>query len=433
MSVTPAQIAIVKSTVPILETGGETLTRHFYQKMFGEHPTVKVFFNQTHQMSGTQQRALANAVLQYAKFIDNLGGLGDLPAQIIQKHVSLNIPAEGYAIVGECLLASIREVLGAEVATDEVIEAWKQAYLQLAKILIDAEESIYAQRAAQPGGWRGKRSFVLWKKEVETPEVTSFYWKPEDGKSILDFVPGQFVGIALNIPGQEFETRRNYSLSDAPNGEYYRMSIKREQGGLVSNHLHDKVNTGDKIDFFPPAGHFLLTPSTKPLVLISAGIGLTPTLSMLNHALENPEHKTRKMVFIHCTRNASVHAFHAHLKALADKHSNLEYYFSYEDAADAAEQPHHVGRINADVLNKWLPTDKDLDAYFLGPKPFMGSVKYLLKHIGIPDSQAKYEFFGPSEALQEPTCPFAGKTASAGKDASASSSATCPFSGVKTN
>jgi nitric oxide dioxygenase len=425
MSLTPEQIGIIKSTVPLLETGGEALTKHFYAKMFKEHPEVKVYFNQAHQSQGTQPRALANAVLQYARFIDaGLAPLGELPAQIIHKHVSLNIPAEGYGIVGGCLLASIREVLGAEVATDAVIEAWKVAYGILAKVLIDAEEKIYADRAAQEGGWRGKRPFVLWKKEVETPEVTSFYWKPEDGGAILNFTPGQYIGLALNIPGQEFETRRNYSLSDAPNGTYYRISVKREPNGLVSNHLHDHVHVGDKISLFPPAGHFVLTPSTKPLVLINAGIGLTPTLSMLNHAIESPEHAGRKIVYIHFTRNASVHAFHAHLKGITAKHPNVQYFFAYETAPEKTtdEQPHHVGRVTSELLHKWLPEDKDIDAYFLGPKMFMASVKYLLKQIGVPENQAKYEFFGPAEALE---CPFAGKAASSG--------ASCPFSGAKAN
>lgn len=422
MGLTADQIAIIKSTVPLLETGGEALTKHFYKKMFSEHPEVKVFFNQTHQFEGTQPRALANSILQYARHIDEgLGALGDLPAQIIHKHVSLYIPAEGYPIVGGCLLASIREVLGAEIATDAVIDAWKAAYFALADVLIGAEEKIYAERAAQPGGWRGKRPFVCFKKEVETPEVTSFYFKPEDGKAILDFTPGQYTGLALNIPGQAQEVRRNYSLSDAPNGEYYRISVKKEQGGLVSTYLHEQVNVGDKIDMFPPAGHFVLTPSNKPLVLINAGIGLTPTLSMLNHAVANPEHAGRKIIYLHFTRNASVHAFHTHLKAIVAKHPNVEYYFAYEVAPEdaKAEQPHFVGRVTQEVLQKILP-EKDCDVYFLGPKMFMATVKALLKQIGVPEAQSKYEFFGPAENLE---CPMAGKAVPAG--------ATCPMSGLK--
>ena len=88
---TESQRAIVKATVPLLETGGEALTTHFYRIMLGEYPQVRPLFNQAHQASGAQPRALANSVLMYAKNIDRLEGLGNLPAQIINKHVSLQV------------------------------------------------------------------------------------------------------------------------------------------------------------------------------------------------------------------------------------------------------------------------------------------------------------------------------------------------------
>ena len=143
---TDRQKEIVKSTVPLLETGGEALTTHFYKTMLGEYPEVRPLFNQAHQQSGAQPRALAHSVLMYAKHIDKLENLGDLPAQIVNKHVALQVQPEHYPIVGTCLLRAIREVLGAEIATDEVIAAWGAAYQQLADILIAAE------RGNQDGG-----------------------------------------------------------------------------------------------------------------------------------------------------------------------------------------------------------------------------------------------------------------------------------------
>jgi len=120
----PEHRAIVKATVPLLESGGEALTTHFYRIMLSEHPEVRPLFNQAHQASGDQPRALANGVLMYAKNIDRLEALGPLVGQIVQKHVSLQVLPEHYPVVGSCLLRAIREVLGAEVATDAVIEAW---------------------------------------------------------------------------------------------------------------------------------------------------------------------------------------------------------------------------------------------------------------------------------------------------------------------
>ena len=136
----PEHRAVIKATVPLLESGGEALTTHFYRIMLSEHPEVRPLFNQAHQASGDQPRALANGVLMYAKNIDRLEALGPLVGQIVQKHVSLQVLPEHYPIVGGCLLRAIREVLGAEIATDAVIEAWAAAYGQLADLLIGAEE-----------------------------------------------------------------------------------------------------------------------------------------------------------------------------------------------------------------------------------------------------------------------------------------------------
>src|SRR5436190_4372987 len=147
-------VAIVKSTAPILEQHGETLTRHFYARMFEKNPEVGPFFNRTNQSKGTQQRALAAAICAYAANIDNLEVLGGAVELIAQKHASLQIRAEHYPIVGENLLASIREVLG-EGATEAVIAAWAEAYGFLANILIGRENEIYHQHQLTPHGWMG--------------------------------------------------------------------------------------------------------------------------------------------------------------------------------------------------------------------------------------------------------------------------------------
>ena len=388
---TPAQRAIVKSTVPLLETGGETLTTHFYKLLMAEYPEVQPLFNQTHQASGAQPRALAYGVLMSAKHIDPLEAIGELAGRIVNKHVSLQIEPRHYPMVGSCLLRAIREVLGAEIATDAVIEAWGAAYGQLAEILIGAEEQAYAANAAGPGGWRGARSFRITKKERESAEITSFYFAPVDGGAVLAHQPGQYIGMRLVVDGQE--QRRNYSLSASSNGVDYRISVKREAGGVVSTHLHDQMQVGDVLDLFPPAGAFTLAAGVKPVVLISGGVGITPTLAMLDAALaaDRPVH------FIHCARNAEVHAFREVIDGLAERHTGLQRFYCYDESDDAA---HAIGRLDQERLAQWLPASRDVDAYFLGPQPFMASVKRSLKALGVPDAQARYEFFGPAAELQ---------------------------------
>ena len=386
------QIALIKATVPLLESGGEALTNHFYKRLLSEHPEVRPLFNQAHQASGEQPRALANGVLMYARHIDRLDALGPLVAQIINKHVALQVLPEHYPLVGNCLLRAIREVLGEAIATDAVIEAWAAAYQQLADLLIGQEERLYQAKAEAPGGWRGARPFRIARKVKESEEITSFHLQAEDGGPLMEFLPGQYIGLRLEINGKE--ERRNYSLSAAGNGREYRISVKREPGGVVSNALHD-MPEGAIVELFAPAGEFTLAPGNKPLVLISGGVGITPTLAMLEQALAT----SRPVHFIHCARNAGVHAFRRAVDALAERHTQLQRFYCYEEHDGSADAPDAIGRLTEQQLADWLPQSRDVDAYFLGPKPFMAAVRRQLKAIGVPEQQTRYEFFGPASAL----------------------------------
>lgn len=389
---TADQTSIIKATVPILESGGEALTTHFYKVMLGEYPQVRPLFNQAHQASGAQPRALANGVLMYARNIDKLQKLGPLATQIVNKHVALQVLPEHYPIVGTCLLRAIREVLGPDVATDAVIDAWGAAYQQLADILIGAEAIVYDKLAAAPGGWRGARPFRVARKQAESAEITSFYLEPADGQPVIDFVPGQYLGLRLIIDGQE--ARRNYSLSAAPNGRDYRISVKREQRGLVSNFLHENVVAGAVLDVFPPAGDFVLEHATTPLVLISGGVGVTPTLAMAEAALAKGE---RDVVFLHYARDGKARAFSKTLAEWAMRYPRFRHFTVLEHGGE--DEAHAVGRPVIEHLRNWLPAGLDCDVYFLGPKPFMAAIKRFLSALGVPDERRRYEFFGPAEAL----------------------------------
>ncbi|MNZ22055.1 Flavohemoprotein [compost metagenome] len=308
--------------------------------------------------------------------------------------MALQILPEHYPIVGSCLLRAIEEVLGKEIATPEVIAAWGAAYQQLADILIGAEGDVYAQKAAAPGGWRGARAFKLVERVEESSEIVSFYFAPVDGGAILQAEPGQYIGLQLFIDGQE--QRRNYSLSALSNAGQYRISVKREAGGKVSNYLHEQLAVGDTINLFPPSGEFTLSASAKPLVLISGGVGITPTLPMLEAALESG----RLVHFIHCARNGAVHAFRGWVDELAARHPQVKRFYCYAEDDGVSQPADAVGLLSADQLGQWLPQERDVDAYFLGPKAFMASIKRHLKGLGVPEQQSRYEFFGPASALE---------------------------------
>lgn len=135
-------IDIVKSTVPALKENGVEITKTFYKIMFENNPEVKEMFNMDKQESGAQPKALAMTVLAAAQNIDNLEVLLPAVKKIGQIHVNTNVKPEHYPIVGKNLLLAIKEVLG-DAATDEVLQAWAEAYEVIAKVFIDVEKKIY--------------------------------------------------------------------------------------------------------------------------------------------------------------------------------------------------------------------------------------------------------------------------------------------------
>lgn len=384
--------AIIKATVPALQSHGEAITKHFYNIMFRDYPAVKAYFNQAHQAQGTQPRALANSVLAYAANIDRLEALKDALPVIIQKHVSLDIRPEHYPIVGTCLLQAIREVLG-EAATDDIINAWAEAYGQLADILIAAEEAVYSANESRAGGWRGPRRFKVVRKQRESAVISSFYFEPEDGGEVMDFEPGQYLTVLLDVNGVAL--RRNYSLSCAPGEGHYRISVKREPEGVASTHLHDRVAEGDVVELLPPAGEFTLGSAHRPLVLLTGGVGITPAISMLKAAAPTG----RPIEFVHAALNSSVHAFRDEVAELAEKYPNIRTCYVYSDPLDG-DQAHAEGFVSRELLASRLPVGGDADLYFVGPKPFMSMIYRFANELDLPRERVRYEFFGPAEALE---------------------------------
>lgn len=400
-------IDIVKSTAPVLQQHGETLTRHFYQRMFSHNPEVGPFFNPANQAEGTQQRALAGAICAYAANIDNLEVLGGAVELIANKHASLMVKPEHYPIVGENLLASIKEVLG-DGATDQVIDAWAEAYGFLTDILVGREQQLYSDSATKTGGWDGFRSFTVDKKDQESQNIASFYLKPEDGGALPEFLPGQYITIRVPTPDGS-TTMRNYSLSNQPGRDYFRISVKREiaptagaPDGYVSNLLHDNVAEGDTLEIGPPCGEFFLNVKDRherPLVLLAAGIGITPIMSILKTTLNAmPD---REIILVHGCLNDDVQPFKPFIDQLAIKHPNLKAHYRYSDMAQdtvSLEENCSAGMVDADLIESLIPS-RHADYYFCGPKPFMVNIYQDLLVWGIPASQVHFEFFGPREEL----------------------------------
>lgn len=389
------QKALIKATIPILQSSGEILTNYFYKRMFEYNPELKSVFNMGNQANGKQKHALAGAVLAYAEHIDNPSVLINVLKGIGNKHVSLNIQAEDYAIVGGHLIASIQEVLG-DVATPELVEAWTVAYNELAEIMIGIEAEFYLKNTEKTGGWNGWRNFTIEEIVTESDEIKSFYLYPTDGKEIANYTAGQYLSVQVFVEQLGLLQPRQYSLSSAFHPKYYRISVKKETAletqpeGMVSNTLH-QMKEGDTVNVSAPAGNFSLQSIDTPIVLISGGVGVTPLLSMLE---TNKKANKNKTVWIHGCRNASVHAFKEVIDTMEEESDWLETFLFNEDIERNVESAVIKGRVDLKKCKEAILLE-NARYYLCGPAPFIKAHYESLVGFNIDKSNIFYEEFGP--------------------------------------
>ena len=255
------------------------------------------------------------------------------------------------------------------------------------------------------------RTLVVNRKVGETENIASFYLVAEDGKPLATFLPGQFLPLKLDIPGQDRPVVRTYSLSDRPDTGHYRLTIKRETAppdrpdaypGVASNYFHDQVDVGSKSLAQPPRRRFFLDPSGEsPVVLLSAGVGLTPLVSMLTAIVESGSR--RQTWFVHGARSGREHAMGAIVRRFSEKNDNVQTHIRYSrpGSEDRVGRDYDdEGHVDVEFLQRLLP-DRNFDFYLCGPTPFMKSLFAGLVGWGVPGDRIHYEFFGPASALTD--------------------------------
>ena len=248
--------------------------------------------------------------------------------------------------------------------------------------------------------------------QPESESITSFYLQRADGRPLVSYEPGQFLPLRLTIPGQAEPVLRSYTLSDGPDRDRYRLSIKREGGeALVSNFLHDHAKAGFALEAMAPRGKFVLDPSGKrPVVLLSAGVGITPMIAMANAIVDQGlrTRKFRRTYFIHGARDGRSHAFGDQIRQLAAEHETFSAHIRYSapGSADRLGVTHDSeGHVDIALLKALLPFD-DFDFYLCGPQPFMRALYDGLIGLGVREDRIHYESFGPATLLKrdaEPT------------------------------
>ncbi|MER6443230.1 MULTISPECIES: globin domain-containing protein [unclassified Streptomyces] len=381
--------ATVRATLPAVGAAIGEIADRFYERLFAAHPELlRDLFNRGNQASGTQRRALAGSIAAFAAhLVERPDERPDVMlSRIAHKHASLGIAPEQYAVVHEHLFAAIAEVLG-DAVTPEVAAAWDEVYWLMANALIALEKRLRAQHSDDARGWRTWR--VVGRDE-ETADVATFRMRPADGGPLPDFRAGQYVSVRVTLADGARQIRQ-YSLVGAPGAPDRRIGVKRvrEAGspdGEVSNHLHAHVAAGDTLEVSAPYGDLVLDGTDAPVLLASAGIGVTPMIAMLEQ-LALSGHRA-PVTIVHADRSPADHALRTDHEAYAGKLSDAAAHFWYERDADGAGLP---GRADLSAI----PVAPGTRAYLCGPLPFMRAVRAQLLGKGVAAADIHYEVFGP--------------------------------------
>jgi len=388
----PKTLEIVKATVPVLEEHGTAITTVFYKNMFNQHPELLDIFNETNQKLGRQQTALAMTVLAAAKHLDKLAVLLPQVTQISHKHRALQILPEHYPIVGHHLIGAIKEVLG-EAANDDIIDAWTEAYDEIADVFIQLEKTMYEQEM-----WEGFAPFKITEKVEAATDIAAFTVVPANDDidlSKLSLSAGQYITVKADPEDSDHLALRHYSLYSATSDKGIQFAVRRdnrnEHYGLVSNHLHDHLDVGDTILLSAPAGDFelnqdLIQQNDIPLVLVSAGVGVTPILSMLEaQVTANPK---RPIVWVYACQNKEHHAFDSKVNELLAAADNVEKHIFYFESGQILDEA-------------WLANlPKPADIYVCGSMIFMESIIDGLMALDHGVDSVHYEPFGPKMSLE---------------------------------
>ncbi|MGV9642694.1 globin domain-containing protein [Streptomyces sp. NPDC004822] len=382
--------ATVRATLPVVGGAIGEITERFYARLFAARPELlRDLFNRGNQAAGTQRQALAGSIAAFATHL--VAHPDERPdamlSRIAHKHASLGVTPEQYALVHEHLFAAIAEVLG-EAVTPEVAAAWDEVYWLMANALTAIEKRLYEE-----SGEAGLRPWEVVERVEETEDVATFRVRPADGGPVPDFRAGQYVSVQVELADGARQIRQ-YSLSAAPGSPLRQFSVKRVRGeagpdGEVSGHLHAHVRPGDRLRLSAPYGDLVLAGTDAPLLLASAGIGVTPIVAILGE-LVDAGHQGPVLV-VHGDRSPAGHALRADHEQYAGKLADATVRFFYETGADPAEASHRTGLV--DLTDVDVP--EGTHAYLCGPLPFMRAVRAQLLAKGVAAADIHYEVFGP--------------------------------------
>lgn len=384
----PAHAATIVATLPLVGANIDAITTEFYRRLFAHHPELqRNLFNRGNQAQGAQQRALAASIATFATHLVD----PDLPdpvallSRIGHKHASLGVIPEHYPIVHEHLFAAIVEVLGADVVTAEVAQAWDRVYWLMAQTLIDLEHDLYTESGVVDGDvYRRARVF----SRVDDPSGAVLVTVRPDGKGDWKFLPGQYISVGLTMPDGARQLRQYSLVNVGGTGE---LSFAVRPAGEVSDWIRNNLHVGDLVDVTVPFGDLPTPRAGAPLVLISAGIGVTPMIGILESlAASAPE--TRVQI-LHADRSDQTHPLRERQRELLAQLPGATLDIWYEDGQTAGMADVHPGLLRLDNID--LPADAEV--YLCGADGFVRAVRDQLTACGV--EHVHCELFSPNDWL----------------------------------
>ena len=398
--------AVVAATAGVVAAHAEQITARFYPRMFAEHPELLRVFNQGNQATGEQSRALAASVVAYAvHLIDPEAPPFDrVLERIAYKHISLGIRPEQYTIVGYHLLGAVGDVLG-EAVTPAVADAWNEVYWLFATQLVAEEARLYQQAGVDPA--RPLRPYRVVRRIEETQDVISLILEPADEAGLPEISPGQYVSVFVDLPNGQRQPRQ-YTVSSTGLGNRLQITVRRVRGvngapdGQVSTYLNDHITVGETLEVSAPAGDFVVQSSDGPLLLASAGAGITTVLPIVEHIARTQPNRT--VIVAHADRTAQDHALRDTVLHVGRQLDNFTAYTWYETVGPDDHRSHQ-GFMDLTEI----PLPANIQVFTCGPLPFMRHIRSTLLDRGVPADSIRYEVFGPdlwaAQIPDEPTHP----------------------------
>ncbi|WP_346957768.1 globin domain-containing protein [uncultured Arthrobacter sp.] len=388
-------LPVIQATLPVVGEHIEEIAKRFYKHMFDARPDLlDGLFNRGNQADGRQQQALAGSIAAFAgMLVEHPDQVPDhLLSRVAHKHVSLALSPGQYQIVHDHLMWAIVDVLG-DAVTEEVAAAWDEVYWLMGNLLINKERGLYNAVHLSPDTiWRTWR---VVQRIQETDDVLSFVVERTDERDVKPSLPGQYVTIKMMMPDGVHQPRQ-YSLTRADDGHHRQFAVKRVHGlatpdGEMSTLLHYNVQVGDEVVLSAPFGDVVLEYTDRPLVMASAGTGITPMAGMLSHLVKSGSQ--RRVMLLHADDSETSFPLRAQVRedlaALPD--GSLTTWFLNPSDGGAASGAEFSGFM--DVSQAELPDDAEY--YLCGPLPFLKSVRSALIAGGVPAKDIQYEVFGP--------------------------------------